>query len=36
MNGAPLQEPPEDGLKVIRIIELAFESSKKGCRIPVE
>jgi predicted dehydrogenase len=27
-NGAPLKETAEDGYKVIKIIELAFESSR--------
>ena len=34
-EGAPLQEKPEHGFNVIRIIELAFESSEKNCRVPV-
>jgi predicted dehydrogenase len=33
--GHPLQETPEDGHRVINIIEQAFEASKKGCRLPV-
>jgi predicted dehydrogenase len=35
-EGAPLKEKPEHGFNVIRIIELAFESSAIQCRIPVE
>jgi scyllo-inositol 2-dehydrogenase (NADP+) len=35
-EGAPLTEKPEHGYNVIRLIELAFESSEKQCRIPVE
>lgn len=35
-EGQPLTEKPEHGYNVIRIIELAFESSEKHCRIKVE
>ena len=35
-EGASLQETPEDGYRVIRLIELAFESSKRQCKIPVD
>ena len=35
-KGASLQETPEDGYWVIRLIELAFESSKRQCKIPVD
>jgi predicted dehydrogenase len=35
-EGAPLTEKPEHGYNVIRLIELAFESSEKQCRIAVE
>jgi predicted dehydrogenase len=35
-EGATLKEKPEHGHNVIRLIELAFESSEKQCRIPVE
>lgn len=34
-EGAPVLESPANGYNVIRIIELAFESSEKHCRIPV-
>ena len=34
-EGAPVLESPANGYNVIRIIELAFESSEKQCRIPV-
>jgi predicted dehydrogenase len=34
-EGAPVMESPANGYNVIRIIELAFESSEKQCRIPV-
>jgi scyllo-inositol 2-dehydrogenase (NADP+) len=33
-NGAPLQEKPEHGYNVVRMIELAFESSAAQCSIP--
>ena len=32
-NGASLKETPEDGYRVIRLIELAFKSSKIQCKI---
>lgn len=32
----PLQETPEDGYRVISIIEHAFEASRAGCRLPVD
>jgi predicted dehydrogenase len=35
-HGQPLHEKPEHGYNVIRLIELAFESSEKHCRIKVE
>jgi predicted dehydrogenase len=35
-NGKSLSEKPEHGFNVVRLIELAFESSKRQCRIPVE
>jgi predicted dehydrogenase len=35
-EGAPLTEKPEHGYNVIRVIELAFESSEKQRWIPVE
>jgi len=35
-EGAPLSEKPEHGYNVIRLIELAFESSEKQCRVKVE
>jgi len=34
-EGAPVLESPENGYNVIRIIELAFESSEKQCRVAV-
>jgi scyllo-inositol 2-dehydrogenase (NADP+) len=34
-EGAPVLESPENGYNVIRIIELAFESSEKQCRVSV-
>jgi scyllo-inositol 2-dehydrogenase (NADP+) len=34
-EGAPVLESPENGFNVIRIIELAFESSEKQCRVAV-
>jgi predicted dehydrogenase len=34
-EGAPLQEKPEHGYEVIKLIELAFESSEKQCRVAV-
>ena len=35
-HGQPLREKPEHGYNVIRLIELAFESSEKQCRVKVE
>lgn len=35
-EGAELMEKPEHGYKVIRLIELAFESSEKQCRVKVD
>lgn len=35
-EGLPLKEKPEHGYNVIRLIELAFESSEKQCRVAVE
>jgi predicted dehydrogenase len=35
-EGAALREKPEDGYKVIRMIELAFESSESKCRVEVD
>jgi len=34
-NGAPLQVTPEQALNTIRLIELAFESSSRKCRVAV-
>ncbi|HLO81463.1 MAG TPA: Gfo/Idh/MocA family oxidoreductase [Chitinophagaceae bacterium] len=34
-EGAPLKEKPEHGYNVIRLIELAFESNEKQCRVKV-
>jgi predicted dehydrogenase len=34
MSGAPLLEKPEHGYNTIRLIELAIESSDKGCTLP--
>lgn len=34
-EGAPLMEKPEHGYEVIKLIELAFESSEKQCRVAV-
>ncbi len=34
-ENAPVLESPENGFNIIRIIELAFESSKKQCRVEV-
>jgi len=34
-ENAPVMESPENGYNVIRIIELAFESSEKQCRVEV-
>jgi scyllo-inositol 2-dehydrogenase (NADP+) len=34
-EGSPLQETPEAGLNVIHIIELAFEASRQGCKLPL-
>jgi predicted dehydrogenase len=32
-EGSPLLEKPEDGLNTIRIIDAAFKSSQKGCKV---
>ena len=32
-NNGPLPVTAEDGLKVIRIIEAAFDSQAKGCKV---
>jgi predicted dehydrogenase len=34
-ENAPLKEKPEHGYNVIRLIELAFESNEKQCRVKV-
>lgn len=34
-GNAPLKEKPEDGFNVIKILELAFDSSKKGCTLEI-
>ena len=35
-NGKPVTEKPEHGYNIIRIIELAFESNEKKCRVNCE
>jgi predicted dehydrogenase len=36
VNGAPLKTTPLQAYNTIRLIELAFESSKKRCTLPIE